>query len=59
MKMKIKYLNEENLVYALRKKENEAFKYLLKNYGSNILRLNFSILIDESFTGGALNESKN
>lgn len=44
--MKIEYLNEESLVDALRKKEDEAFKFLLKNYGSNVLKLCFSILKD-------------
>lgn len=44
--MKIEYLNEETLVYALRKKEDNAFKFLIKNYGSNVLKLCFSILKD-------------
>ncbi|GAA0178151.1 RNA polymerase sigma factor [Clostridium sediminicola] len=44
--MKIEYLNEDCLIQALRKKDDEAFKFLLKNYGSSILKLCFSILKD-------------
>lgn len=44
--MKIEYLNEYSLVQALRKKEDDAFKFLIKNYGSNVLKLCFSILKD-------------
>jgi RNA polymerase sigma-70 factor (ECF subfamily) len=57
MKMNVKYLNEETLVYSLRKKENEAFKYLLKNYGNNILRLNFSILKDMQLAEDTVQET--